>query len=337
MLLQRVGDVARAANAVEPTTVTQRAFDAERQRAKCFSDVPTARATAHKLRLGWQEIMELAQEPVPTQKRRLAKKEGEGREEWLTEEHVAAMLGIVAARLGTDSLTREEYAAEREQILAENKQRARQTPIPTVDQIRRVARDRVPGDKSGTTSYAGSWERALRLAGLKPRAKPKLKIVGVASVELLERAYKAHGTQLTGADLEVFARANNIPHRRDHKRPWEETVAEWKRNREDEGLPVPAGPPPLAERPDYSKDVGAALPGERRSAQWTAVACVAALADYVEQLPPGQRAGIKHYRAWQTGRTHTPYFVTLRQHGGWAKLLAAAHAEVARRHKQAGP
>ena len=99
--------------------------------------------------------------------------------------------------------------------------------------------------------------------------------------------------------------------------------------------PRPQGSPPRAERPDYAVDVGAARDGERRFNKWDREACVAVLVEYVEQIPPGHRAGARDYRVWARDRPHAPYDVTIRKHGGWSKLLGLAHEEVMRRG--AGP
>lgn len=99
MLLDRAGEVARAADATAPASVTQRAFDATRAREKRFSDVPKARQVAEKLGLPWHEVTELAQAPLATQQHRLGKKEGEAKADWVSAKHVTASLQIVAARL----------------------------------------------------------------------------------------------------------------------------------------------------------------------------------------------------------------------------------------------
>ena len=330
MLLQRVGEVARAANAAEPEGVTQREFDAARQRDERFADVPVARDVARKMDLPWHEVTELAQAPASTQQRRLSRKEGEERQDWLSPEHVAAVLRIVAARLGLTSLTQVEYSAERERMLAENRRRG-PLLLPTEEQIRLAMRREVHGNPHHGTPRAGTWGRALKVAGLETNPKPKRKAVGRKQVELLERAYDAFGTQLTNDEIVVFAKANGIPYTPDTSRKWTESVAEWKRGRRKRGLPVPAGPPRRRERPDYSADVGAARAGERRTTKWSREACVAALVEYVEHFPSGQRAGADQYRTWVTAQPQAPDLGTLNRHGGWSKLLSLAREEVLRR------
>jgi len=67
-------------------------------------------------------------------------------------------------------------------------------------------------------------------------------------------------------ELAAFAKANGIPFpRKERGRPWSDYLRGWKDGRQARGLPVPQGPPPKRQRPDYTQDVGAALPGERRA------------------------------------------------------------------------
>jgi hypothetical protein len=158
-----------------------------------------------------------------------------------------------------------------------------------VEQIQHAMRREIHGNPRRGTPRAGTWDRALKLAGLATSPKRKRKVVGAKRVDLLERAYDAFGTQLTSADIVIFAKANGIPYSPDTSQTWAAAVAEWKRGRRKRRLAVPARPPRRRERPDYSVDVGAARPGERRFGKWSREACVAALVAYVEQLPPGQR------------------------------------------------
>jgi len=224
MLLQRVGEVARAANPAEPETVTQREFDAARDRDERFADVPVARDVARKLGRPWPEVAVLAQEPVTTQERRLSKKQGEAHQDWLSPEHVAAVLGIVAARLGATTVTSAEYSAERERMLAENRRRG-PLLLPTVEQIQHAMRREIHGNPRRGTPRAGTWDGALKLAGLETSPKRKQKVVGTKQVDLLDRAYDAFGTQLTSDEIVVFAKANGIPYSPDTSLKWTEAVA----------------------------------------------------------------------------------------------------------------
>lgn len=59
--------------------------------------------------------------------------------------------------------------------------------------------------------------------------------------------------------------------------------------------------------------------------------CVATLVAYVEQLPPGQRAGADRYRTWANAQKQAPDLGALNRYGGWSKLLSLARNEVLRR------
>ncbi len=331
MLLRGVRAVAALVNPDEPEAVTQRAFDAARAHSPAHATLPRARQVTERLRLPWSEVLELAQLPVQTQQRRLSKKAGEEEQDWVSAEHVGAVLGIVAARLGVTTLTEIQYSVERERMLAESKRRKPALLLPTGAQIRFAMRREIHGDPHRATPTKGTWDRALELAGLETNQRPARKVAGVGPVELLETAYEKFGTQLTVGEVEVFAKANGIRYSAARKRKWSEIVAAWKQGRTERGLAVPDGPPPLPERPDYAVGVGAARDGEQRYNKWDRDDCVAVLVEYVEQIPAGQRAGARHYRVWARNQTRAPHEMTLRRHGGWSKLLALAHDEVMRR------
>ena len=166
MLLRGVAEVAAFANPDEPGAVTHRAFDAARERSAAHANLPRARQVTERLGLPWSEVLELAQLPVHTQQRRLSKKDGEEEQDWVNAEHVAAVLGIVAGRLGVTTLTQVQYSAERDRIRAENKRRKAALLLPTTEQIRFAMRRELHGDPHRATPTRATWDRALELAGL---------------------------------------------------------------------------------------------------------------------------------------------------------------------------
>ncbi len=109
MLLKGVREVASLAKPAEPTAATQRAFDAERERSPVHAHVPPARRVTEQLRLPWAEVLAVAHAPERTQNKLLAVKTREPEQDWLTEDHAATVLGLVAARLGKESLSQSEY------------------------------------------------------------------------------------------------------------------------------------------------------------------------------------------------------------------------------------
>jgi hypothetical protein len=159
-LLKGVETVAAIANPAEPRAVTQRAFDAARERSPAHADLPAARQVTEKLGLSWADVLAIAHAPVKDQAALLGAKDREPSSvDWLNEKHVVAVLQIVAKRLRTRKLSRDAYSAEREKLLAEDRARWAhgRLPLPTAHQITRVT---------------GSWEEALRRAGLSAKPKP---------------------------------------------------------------------------------------------------------------------------------------------------------------------
>jgi hypothetical protein len=94
-------------------------------------------------------------------------------------------------------------------------------------------------------------------------------------------------------------------------------------------------PPP---RPDYSRDVGAARPGERRLGEhrlskWTREDCVASVARYLEQAA-GSRSTQRGYSSWAATQESAPVLATLELHGGWETMRKLAQEELRRRHRR---
>lgn len=164
------------------------------------------------------------------------------------------MLQIVGSRLRTDTLSTSEYRIEQESILAEDWKRwlhGRQLLFPTTDQI---------------VTVVGSWEGALRLAGLQPTRKPGPTKRGKppALVDLMDRFHALYGVEPTAQDLRRFARGNGIAY--PATRPNNSYMLarkEWRERRRANGLPeakvAKRGRDRTNNAPDYSRDVGAAL------------------------------------------------------------------------------
>ncbi len=112
MLLDRVNEVARVVDPAEPTTVTQRAFDAERAQTKRFAEVPPAKRIAERLKPPWRGVLVLAHEPEKERSKLLgAKEQIQGATDWLTDEHLTAVLGLAAVRIGADTVSTTKYDA----------------------------------------------------------------------------------------------------------------------------------------------------------------------------------------------------------------------------------
>lgn len=223
------------------------------------------------------------------------------------------MLQLAAGRLGADTVSTNEYRVEREKVLAEDRARwlhGRDLLLPTAEQI---------------VYAAGSWDGALRFAGLRPSRNvgPRRKKPNAPSLpDLMERFYEAHGVVPTARALEAWARASNIPYPspQGHPNAFHNAREEWIERRHATGEPDRKLPPhgkgrPTTARPDYSTNKGAPLPGERRRDRWDKESCVAAVARYVAQLPPRERARStsRGYRAWVAEQEHAPTMTTIQE------------------------
>jgi hypothetical protein len=132
---------------------------------------------------------------VAEQNHRLSQKQTASYQDWLTDEYVASLLKLAAHRLGTDTLTPDRYRAVAAQLATADKKRwlhGDQLLIPSDDQIITACGGAANGPDGG------GWDRALALAGLKPR--PGLGDQGLSKTsppitDVLERFYKAYGVQ----------------------------------------------------------------------------------------------------------------------------------------------
>jgi hypothetical protein len=317
LLLRGVREVASLANPATPEAVTQAAFDAARASAAKHPGLPPAKRVTEQLGLRWRAVLEVAHAPVGEQNRLLGVKTRVEEQDWLTEEYVASVLKLVAHRLGKDTLTRLEYDADRQKLLASDRARwlhGDQLLLPKADQIRFAV---------------GSWTNALRIAGLKtPRERgPAAKSVSAPThAELLDEFWKHYKVLPTKWELIAFARGNGIPYPNEARVAFGKERATWIKARRADGDAVPDEPPPQAERADYSRDVGAAMPDRRRRRVWTDVNdCVAVVKRYLAELPRGKRPNAEEYRAWtQTQSDGGPSPKEFTQHGGWTAILERA-------------
>jgi hypothetical protein len=311
-----VREIASLADAEAPHQVSQRRFDAARQQSARFAGLPLAKDIARRLRLPWRDVLALAHTPTEQHAHRLGRARTRAEQDWLTDEHIAYVLRTVAGRLEATTLTPGQYRAERARMLAADQTRwlhGRRLRLPTDEQIRLAASD---------------WDRALALARLDRRPGPGDQGHGrraLGTVELLERCYAVHDTEPSALELRRFARANGIPWTPDRDRTWLESLAAWKDGRRARALPVPDGPPPRHERPDYAQPIGASLPGEQRRRDWSNVnACLPFVIAYLEQLAPGARSSKLGYADWARTRPDAPHPSAFDQHGGWGRLREIA-------------
>ena len=312
-LLDAVRDVAEASGVPEPDGISTRAWDAARPRSERQAHAPAARRICEYVGLPWSKVRELAFMSRAGRSIALGHALNERQGDWLTPEHSDFVLQLVARRLDTPTVTPGQYRAERTAMLAAD--RNGQLRLPTEDQI---------------AALAGSWDRALAHAGLRARqgrGGHRARVGPASIVDVLDRCFEHHRAEPTSGELATFARANGIPFpRRERGRPWSDYVREWKDGRREQGLPVPDGPPPKRERPDYTRHVGAARPGERRGRkQWDDVDELAEwVARYLRELPRGGRVSKRRYDEWAAGVDGAPWSSNFDGHGGWAAVLARA-------------
>ena len=179
--------------------------------------------------MSWREVLIVAHEPEARQNQLLAVKARVPRADWVTVEHVVAVLHLVARRLGADSLTAGEYRSERARLLATERYRPRNDRwllLPDDEQV---------------IACAGSWDAALVLAGLAgaqdgaSRSRPGAPTL----VDLVERFHDEHGFQPSARDLRAFARGNGVPYPSERAQRFGAAVAEWVASRSARGLPDP--------------------------------------------------------------------------------------------------
>jgi hypothetical protein len=327
LILKGVREVASLAKPTEPRRVSQRAFDAASEaapsgsgRSPGLADLPRARQITEQLGLPWRDVLSVAHEPEARQNQLLPLKARGSRADWVTPEHVVAVLQLVAHRLCADSLTTAEYRAERARLLATERYRPRSDRwllLPDDEQV---------------IACAGSWDAALVLAGLAAtrdrasRGQPGAPTL----VDLLERFHDEHGFQPSARDLRGFARGNRVPYPSERAQRFGAGVAEWVASRSARGLPGPRVVRRAGGRgkraPDYSGNVGAARPGERRREKWTRASCAAAVARYLAQLGRGERSTQRGYADWAAAqpRGAAPAVATIQALGGWEAVRRKA-------------
>lgn len=334
LLLRGAREVAALASPDDPKSVTQRAFDAARERSSAHAYLPPARRITEQFGWPWSLVLTVAHEPEERQAHELgAKARGPTSLKWLTEEQIVAVLTIAAQRRSANTVSTREYEATREELLRADRARwlhGRTLLLPTVRQI---------------AHKAGSWDEALRKAGLlvtKERA-PRVREKHAPSFpDLMERFYTHYNVQPTALDLKAFASGNGIPYPDPRRITFAIGRKEWLAHRRANGLPYPkkarrrVGRPrknarPMPPRPDYSRDVGAAQPGERRLGEhrqikWTREDCVACVARYLDDAQ-GSRSTLRGYQSWATKQDQAPASGTLKLHASWETMrkLAQQH------------
>jgi hypothetical protein len=156
----------------------------------------------------------------------------------------------------------------------------------------------------------------------------------------MERFHDRYEEQPSETALRDFARGNRIPMSSKGGRKHSETVAEWRQQRRERGLP---GPRVVNHRvipaSEYSADVGAAKPGEypHRGKWRDEEACVAWVACYLAGLPAGRKATADAYAAWASQAPGAPMPNVFLQHGGWSVIRRKAEERIKAQGQPTGP
>jgi hypothetical protein len=316
-LIELVWEIAEASSSPEPRLISQRAWDSAR--AGVNPNAPVARSISARLRLSWKKVLEIAFWTEPRRAIALGHAMGEDQQDWLTPQYVSFSLNLAARRRGKPTITPGEYEQERASLLEQDRAHwlhGGRLKLPNTNQI---------------VTAAGDWDEALSAAGLNDSLSPGYRRDNEIPTipEILERCYEAHEAEPTVKECEVFAQANSIPFP-NRRRLWASYLDDWKQQRLERGLASPNGPPPLSERPDYSRDMGARREGERRrkrrddfdeAVEW--------VARYLTQLRPGETASQRSYGRWAGTQDGAIYPSTIRlRHGSWVPVRDAAKARL---------
>jgi hypothetical protein len=318
-------------------------------------------------RLTWAGVLVLAytsgQEHVKTTSTQEADKQP-----LLTEGQIVDALILVSIRLKTKAFTRDAYMRELHKMGKEGievdwlripsetqivkalarKLRQREDALPAGLHLRQPPRTKSsttvkaavgktktvskaatpPKRKRRAISTENAWKAALEMAELEQVERAYLPSPSVSTLELLERCFAKHNTQLTRDEARIFAQANNIPYSRARQQlSWGEAVAVWKKGLEARGVVPPPGPPPTDKRPEYSRNVGAGHPAETRRIGWTDIdACLVDVSAYLKQLPAGELSTFAGFQHWIEAQGRTPPARgAFTKHGGWSHVRQLAY------------
>jgi hypothetical protein len=322
-LLDGVGEVAVLVDPIDITSVSQRGFDDARSACAGFEALPAARNISERLGLSWTRVLELAELPREGRTIGLGRLRGEREEQdWLTPGGVEFALRLVARRLGLRTLTPGAYDAERDRMLRENRRRWRHGGhllLPNSAQV---------------ITLMDSWERALACARLAPRQAAggnRRRSSARPIIEVIECCYEHYEVQPGYRQLHVFARANGISvQSHETGKRWAAYIEEWKAARRERGLPEPNGPAPRGEAPDFSVDVGAGNPGERRQQyDRTIEDCVEWVVRYLQERASEESPSSRRYDQWARQQDGAPWSSEFtRSHGGWVRVRDLAWRKV---------
>jgi hypothetical protein len=321
-LLGVVAEVAKTGAPAEPSLISQRQWDASRAHAG-YADSPTSRQICQRLGLSWRELLELCLENKDPALA-LARREGAQPEDAINQEDAISALRGVVLPLGQGSVTPDQYAAQRERLIAADRRHylhGGRMSLPTVGQIE--------------TLFEGGWDEALVAASLEPRPAASGGRRGMPLLEALDLFLAQHGGLPSLGELRRWASRRGIALAAKGRRPWQEILDELRQDRQARGMwtppqvtiegrrgrppknASPTSPPaqPAAAPPEPSADLPKRLIRDRTQAELEQ-----ALQDFLAWLGSNERPTQRNYRRYCREHPGTPWPVAFDRHGGWGSM-----------------
>jgi hypothetical protein len=327
-----VREVALQVRPNAPAKLSQSQFD-NNVAGVGYPDCPTGRQISTRLRQSWPDLVESAIKPEPEHKQALVVKLREEPASYITDRHVFFSLRRVARALNAQSFTDDDYEETREQLVDEDARRWRYGGVLQETLL----------TKSQVLNYVGhDWNKALKLAGLKPyaqnvaRGMPIREAIHlyVLSTSLMAPSYN----ELKRMSDELgFALRDQKKELSENGKTWPDHVAEYEAWCAEQGLELPAAKTRQRERPVFNPPAGA-LDGatkKKRRGAWTEPECVAALVEFVDRWPGTIDPSQGQYLNAQKGNREWPPPSTFQKYGGYEAMLEKAREIRRDREKKA--
>jgi hypothetical protein len=298
--------------------VSTRAFDRSRAPAG-HPDVPSAKRIAARLKLTWADVKTLALDPARPWEVALGQHLGAGPLDPPSAEEATGALQLVARRLDLNTLTPDEYDAERLRMRARERRSWRHgspLELPTANQI---------------VVVCGGWGNALAAAGLELRAADPLPAGGVPIVDALAWAVALHNAVPTTQQLEWFAGAQRFPLAK-RRHPWAHYLDALAARLAEQGKELPPRAPAGRKASFHIPVEGAESPwdpsqyGVKRTKRHTREVCVEALVDFLDGISADERPTLRRYRQFRKEYPGKPASSVIDRHGGLVPLLEEARA-----------
>jgi Winged helix-turn-helix DNA-binding len=315
----------------EPTTVAQSAWNSARHSLRSrYGHIPQANEVCRQLpdRHGrpwpWRDLLELVFD-----EQRDAKKTWEERlselDRPISHEHVYFALNFVRRQLGPDAALRfpHQYEEARTRLLEDAHE---------LDSTQEALRQRLPTRGQIETACAGSWERALELAGLQSSGGEAEKGTPIPVIEAVLGFYEEHGYLPTRLELVETARREGVLLERTGDEPWFTFIERAQQLARERGLPEP---PPYGTKPagpDAENERGETV---GTKGFYSRVQVLERVREFAATLPPATSATDKRWREFQRDRAGVPSLNVIRRHGGLRELLREASRPDWRRRAEA--